>query len=111
MGVEGFTTARMQLELREWTPKGYLYSPVPVKSPDGRSILTTLAPAVGDLLEWVGGTYEVVSRSWLFASYGSMNWPYGKEPARDGVVLRLIVERAMGPFRDPAPYVEEPGDA
>ncbi|WP_435244935.1 hypothetical protein [Streptomyces tendae] len=70
---------------------------------------TPYPPAVGDLIYlWdtgkrEGGTYEVLARQWLHSSYGSTDWPAGEQRPLEGPLLDVVVQPAVGVFRDEAP--------
>jgi hypothetical protein len=87
----------------------FKYEPVNISSPAGNGGMTTpYPPAAGDLIQlWdsikeTGGVYRVLVRRWMHSSYGSANWPYGKNASTVGPHLEVIVEAAVGPFVDEA---------
>jgi len=99
--------ARCSFFVRRSAADGWLYERGKMHGgPEGT--LTIVPPAVGDLIyvEDVG-TCVVVTRSWTYASWGSMDWPYNAPTAIVPPLLDLIVEPADGPFADEVGAREE----
>jgi hypothetical protein len=81
----------------------YHYRQISLPTPGVDGWRTPWPPAVGDLVSLPdAGMYRVVDRGWMFAGYGSMNWPAatGPGPARPvvGPILTVLVEAAEGMF-------------
>lgn len=86
--------------------EGWRYESVVMNTPTSY-LVTENPPAIGDLIFLSGkgqddiqGYFEVVGRSWLHSSWGSVNWPYGKPESQVGPMLDLIVEPSPGLFVD-----------
>ena len=88
------------------------YQPISIAGPGGGYTLDTAwVPQPGDLISlWDrsgdrpqpdgGPVFRVVDRLWSHASWGSANWPYGKNEPQEGPMVDIIVEPAEGPYRD-----------
>lgn len=101
------TKARCSFYIRTQVAGGFRYDPVDVKSRGGVSYLTTSHPPMtGDLISLPDGQYTIVARSWTHSQYGSVDWPHSDSEPRNGPLLTLIVEPAIGPFIDEI-YVPE----
>lgn len=105
---------RCQFYERVEVEGGYRYDQINVNGPTGFDpLVTPHPPAVGDLIHlWDaykkrGGTFRVVERAWHHSSYGSTDWPYGSPVSKEGPLLDIIVEAAVGPFVDEAPSEDE----
>lgn len=83
----------------------YRYRLVSHHSPrgDGR-LRTDHPPIVGDFVflydkqAQVSGGFTVIARSWSRSSYGSINWPVGKDAPVVPDLLDIVCEAAVGPF-------------
>lgn len=95
---------------------GYRYHSIAVREPAGAGpVLLAEALAMGDLVSLrdentqVVGSYRVIERSWLHASYGSYDWPYNAPMATTPPMLDLIVVEAEGVFRNEAEIDQDGG--
>lgn len=104
------TVAYCEFVLRTTVPGGIRYDRVPVGTPDGYSLPTTLVPAVGDLIYLTGrvmgssspvGIVKIVARDWLFPQHGSMTWPREQpDEIAPSVTVNLLVEPSEGLYID-----------
>lgn len=88
----------------------FWYQRIDIASPSASvGIEMAYPPAVGDLITlWDrrgpqpegGPIFRVTDRLWSHASWGSANWPYGKNEPSEGPMVDIIVEPAEGPYRD-----------
>lgn len=87
---------------------GFYYDQIYVKGPDGAGRLrVSHPPQTGDLVFLADalndsrtGTYRVVARSWMHSTFGSFNWPYGKNRQQVPPEIELLVEKAEGWYAD-----------
>ena len=70
-----------------------------MNAPNGM-LPTPWPPSIGDIVYLPGGMHEVVARQWVYASWGSMDWPHHETQPLTGPLLDIIVVPAEGVFRD-----------
>lgn len=110
-------TPRCNFYVRTPAPAGgWRYEPFSIANPTGSSLPLTHPPAIGDLI-WLwdsqkqaGGHHRVIDRAWNHPAWGSMDWPHGDAAPRQGPILDLIVEPAVGLFVDEVSEPDEDED-
>lgn len=101
MHREGMKYKYTSLHLTNAQHDGYLYTLYP--------------PVVGDTIllidntQDIHGTFEIIARDFSHSSYGSANWPYGKQHSDVGPHLTYIVVRSTGVFRDEVSEISQDG--
>jgi hypothetical protein len=99
MHREGAKYKYTALHLNNYQSDGHLYTLYP--------------PVVGDTIllidntQDIHGTFEVIARDISHSSYGSYNWPYGKQHSDVGPHFNYIVVRSTGVFRNEATEISE----
>lgn len=115
MSDEPNPTVRCHFQVRARAGDGqFHYEAISLYNPRGDGYLhTPHPPAVGDHIHlWDvatkrGGNHRVIARAWLHSSYGSTNWPHGRDAPIVGPILDLIVEAADGPLSSESPTGED----
>jgi hypothetical protein len=81
---------------------------------DGK-LYTLYPPVVGDTM-WLAddtqdihGTFKVIARDISHSSYGSANWPYGKQHPDVGPYFTYLVIRSTGLFVNEVSEISEDG--
>lgn len=100
-----FTDARCSFSVRTAVEGGWRYDRVSLRGPYQPYLRTAMPPAVDDLI-WLSGDddqpwgqFRVVARSWHYPQYGSVDYPH-VGGIKEGPMLDVIVEAAVGPFVD-----------
>lgn len=98
---------------------GWYYDHIDVRSPGGSAQPVRFVPAVGDVVTVGGedpgtgktsGTFRVIDRTWLYPSWGSMNWPHGQTEPTRGPMVQILMEEARGLFVDERTRPEDEAD-
>ena len=89
---------------------GWYYDNLEVASPlHCSSTPTRHAPTVGDIVTIGGhdpgtglksGTFRVLQRTWLYATYRCPNWPIMQYEPNRGPMMQILLEEATGLFID-----------